>query len=501
MNSIIKNISKVLALTTTVSSFAILPSAAASGNEPTDIPPTHGSSSPSISYDDVLTQLGEIESQLGAGSIILGASFLGKNLYGHNVDPTTAYDTLKTIASFLKTYIPKSEHDFMPLFATSYREHLQRTQNKLFIGSFDDGHDSGIAAIVHDKIEDARTKCDADPQLGYLTYGYSHILFDIQALSYQFIRGHIIHDAMRHIADYYNQPTRPNIALLYRSDSPADTVSSTKLTDIPPAHGSSSPSISYDDVLTQLGEIESQLGAGSIILGASFLGNNPNGRNVDPMTAYATLKQLNGLFATSSFFTKQYAAHLAKSKEQLFIGTFDDQNSKMNDQLKFTRANLSKSYKDAKIGYLTDGYTIMSFNREALLPELIEQTFNNVQQYFFCPCEPSVGLALACPRAAQPSSSSSLSASLGSTAALPNLLPSHSKPATKAKIKTMGKSTATPQSKAAPLVKAQSTPASESKKAPSKESTAASSHAGSKHSPKSGPKKGHAKQKHKKRKK
>lgn len=143
MHSIIKNLSKVLALTTMFSPFAILPGAKVSGTEPpcATFPPLHNS------FDLSINNMLPVNVQLWMSSDSLRVRLndqvsFGSSLFGRhprqNVEPSIACSILAQLNELFGKY---------QTFTTLYTAYCRSEHDKFFIGSFAEIPSEKLAAM------------------------------------------------------------------------------------------------------------------------------------------------------------------------------------------------------------------------------------------------------------------------------------------------------------------------------------------------------------------
>lgn len=134
MHSIIKNLSKVLALTTTVSSFAILPGAKVSGVRPENIPPSNGRSETQVPTAEMInTAIAELSRLLGGDHVVeCSNEFLR--------DRELAYKILQELISRFAVPLPH-------LFPAEYNEKFIKSGKKLHLKSLSEASDTLVLSF------------------------------------------------------------------------------------------------------------------------------------------------------------------------------------------------------------------------------------------------------------------------------------------------------------------------------------------------------------------
>ncbi len=150
MNSIIKNISKVLALTTMVSSFAISPGAKVSG--------VNQNNSRILTTREIAGDLNRMRRLLGDDVLVIGPAFLTNTAMAHRI--------LQQLNALF---------DSNRQFTGSYTAYLRETRQKLSIFSFDDMPQDTMAKLR------GMTPFRTPNQTGAITVGATTMLFNCSA--------------------------------------------------------------------------------------------------------------------------------------------------------------------------------------------------------------------------------------------------------------------------------------------------------------------------------
>lgn len=133
MHSIIKNLSKVLALTTMVSSFAILPGAKASGTEPENIPQLqNGRSRTQVITDGMINQaIADLNERLGGTDVVrCSPAFLSNR--------PVAYKILQELISCFEIQYRGG----LPAFTAKCRDKFIKSGKKLYLKSLSEASDA-----------------------------------------------------------------------------------------------------------------------------------------------------------------------------------------------------------------------------------------------------------------------------------------------------------------------------------------------------------------------